>query len=76
MTRTSVPGFMYNQEKDRDSSTSSRKLISGMYSNGKREVIRKAMYAHHGIDSTLWPQGVNYEDMSWVEFFYTQSMQT
>jgi len=63
----SIPGFMFNQERDRENTNNSRKLISGMYSNGKKEVIRKAMYAHHGIDSTLRPQGVNYEDMNWVE---------
>ena len=45
-----------------------RNLIRGKYSNGKEKVIRKSLYANHGIDSTLKPQGVNYKNMIWEEF--------
>ena len=63
-----IPGFMSNQNRDRDSSMYNRNLIRGKYSNGKKEVIRKSLYANHGIDSTLKPQGVNYKNMIWEEF--------
>ena len=64
----SIPGFIYNQDRENGSvSNHPRKLISGMYSNGKKEVIRKCMYAHHGIDSSIKPNGVNYEDMSYED---------
>lgn len=64
----SIPGFIYNQERDNSmSSAHPRKLISGMYSNGKKEVIRRSLYAHHGVDSNIKPNGVNYEDMSWED---------
>ena len=59
---------MSNQNRDRDSSMYNRNLIRGKYSNGKKEVIRKSLYANQGIDSTLKPQGVNYEDMTLEEF--------
>ena len=43
-----IPGFMSNQNRDRDSSMYNRNLIRGKYSNGKKEVIRKSLYAIHG----------------------------
>ena len=57
----SIPSFVYNQEKEQ---SSTRKMVSGMYTTGKKEVMQKEIYPHHMIDSLINPEGVEYFDMN------------
>ena len=56
-----IPSFVFNQEKDKNGS---RKLVSGMYTTGKKEVLQKEIYPHHLVDSLINPAGVEYQYMN------------
>ena len=56
-----IPSFVYNQEKEINGS---RKLVSGMFTIGKKEVLQKEIYPHHLVDSYINPKGVEYSDMN------------
>ena len=56
-----IPSFVYNQEKDKNGSI---KLVSGMYTTGKKEVLQKEIYPHHLVDSLINPAGVEYQDLN------------
>ena len=58
---SNIPSFVYNQNKDPNSS---KKLVSGMYTTGKKEVLQKEIYPHHLVDGLINPNGVEYFDMN------------
>ena len=59
----SVPGSLYITEKE----NSTKKIVSGKFSTGKKEVRQKILWPQMAVDSTIRPSGVEYDDMDWQE---------
>ena len=62
----SVPGFAANQSQH-STSNCSKKITSGMFCTGKKEVRQKIVWPHHCVNSIIKPNGVEYDMMNWQE---------
>ena len=62
----SVPGFAANKTQH-NTSNCSKKITSGMFCTGKKEVRQKIVWPHHCVNSIIKPNGVEYDVMNWQE---------
>ena len=62
----SIPGFAQNKSSHTGSSCT-KKLTSGMFCTGRKEVRQKIVWPHHCVNSIIKPNGVEYDVMNWQE---------
>ena len=62
----SIPGFAQNKSQH-GGSNCTKKLTSGMFCTGKKEVRQKIVWPHHCVNSIIKPNGVEYDVMNWQE---------
>ena len=62
----SIPGFAHNKAQHTGSSCT-KKLTSGMFCTGRKEVRQKIVWPHHCVNSIIKPNGVEYDVMNWQE---------
>ena len=62
----SIPGFAQNKPQHSGSSCT-KKLTSGMFCTGRKEVKQKIVWPHHCVNSIIKPNGVEYDVMNWQE---------
>jgi len=63
----SIPSFATNHANEKDCYGHNKKLVSGRFSTGKKEVLKKEVWPHHLVDCTFRPGGCDYDEMGWVE---------
>ena len=63
----SIPSFATSLNQEKNCHGHSRKLVSGRFCTGKKEVLQKEVWPHHLVDTTFKPGGCDYNDMGWVE---------
>ena len=62
----SIPGFAQNKTLH-TASGCTKKLTSGMFCTGRKEVRQKIVWPHHCINSIIKPNGVEYDVLNWQE---------
>ena len=63
----SIPSFAIDHTNEKDCQGHSKKLVSGRFSTGKKEVLQKEVWPHHLVNCTFRPGGCDYDEMGWVE---------
>ena len=62
----SIPRFAQNKSQHVGSNCT-KKLTSGMFCTGKKEVKQKIVWPHHCVNSIIKPNGVEYDCINWQE---------